>query len=410
MDEGDRFLVELFYQELVRQGLGLRTCQRHRDNLYFFLEAYLEASEGMRLGEVDAETLDYFLSRWYPNKVIGSRSELNGFITSFRRFFRFLHELGEVPVKCYEEIFGVLSRRDYYLLNFSKNSGNDLGGEKTGVDGVGSSSVGDMEYGADFFMDRGLYLLVRNLEKQAVNLVSDFELFMDYLVHHRVQLRFGSGGLPRRELHRLNQMFSSPERFNRSSGQEQSQRISIFYQLGRSLDLFVVGGYSELLVSPRSEFFLELDFDQKMVILLDGFWNRMRWSELERFGGNGFSSWAQEQRGGFAELLSRLPVGERVEISHYTGSEQNLRMLSNYLKVYEVVESKIMFGLKEFGILDYEFQSGRDSYSKRNHRGIESIAISKFGKKIMKYFARRAREEMELGSLIEFMDEALHFI
>jgi len=314
--------------------------------------------------------------------------------------------MGEVPVKCYEEVFEVLSCRDSFLLNFSKGGGNGLGGAKNLIEGLGSN----MEYGADFFIDWGLYLLVRNLENRDSNLVSDFELFIDYLSHHPVRLRLGSGGLRRRELDKLNQMFSSPERFNRSSGQAQSQRVSIFYQLGRSLDLFVVGGYSELLVTPRSEFFLELEFAQKMVVLLDGFWNRMRWSELERFGGNGFGGWAQEQRGGFAELLSRLPSEELVEIRVKSGSEQNLRMLLNYLKVYEVVESKIMFGLKEFGILDYGFESGRDSYSKRNHRGIESISISRFGKKIMKYFARRAREEMGLESLIEFMDEALHFI
>ena len=85
-------------------------------------------------------------------------------------------------------------------------------------------------------------------------------------------------------------------------------------------------------------------------------------------------------------------------------------MLANYLSVFEVAENRIMFALKEMGIADYAYKPRRDPYFLRSHRGIASITLTKFGKKIMKYLARKDRDEMGGDSLLDLMEEGLIFL
>jgi len=403
MKEADQRLIDDFYQALIARGLSSGISARHRDNLRFFAEAFLSPSEGMELSELDSETVEYFFTRWYPARVNGSKSDLSGFIPSLRKFYHFLFERGEVSKRSLEEILGVLSRKDYLLGKF-------LAGKGFGLTLSPDSGNGTKETASPVWLDRSLYFLVRNLDKPKVRMLLDFQLFLDYLIHHPVRLTPSTGGFSRKDIHRINEMMSEPENLAQNAHQDSSRRLNLFYHIARNLDLFLIGSDFGLMLTPRVELFLEMDSDQQIVVLLDALWNRVRWSELQRFGSNSFAGWAQEQRGGFAELLSRLPVNSFVRISGADIQDRNIKLLANYLTIYEVVEEVIMFGLKELGILDYQLETNGDKYLERNHRGINSLLLTGFGKKVMRYFARRAREEMGVESLMDLMEDGLIYL
>jgi len=406
MNLRDKILIEAFCQKLRSQGLARKTADERRENLHFFANSFLDASEGMELMEVDSDTMNYFLASWYPTKVKASRAELARLISSFKKFYAFIHQLNLISLEARDEILAVLARKKYYLARLQTR--RRAGPEKTSRDAEHNGLT--RLPNAPFWVDNQLYLLVHNLQKPAARISLDFQLFLDYLLHHPVRLSPSRAGLTRKDLHRMNRMFSAPEQLPANPAQSQSQRLSLFYQLGRCLDLFIVGPDLELMLTPRAELFLELNPDQKLVVLIDALWNRLRWSELENFGGRGFSGWAQDNRGGFAELLSRLPADSPAPLVGPLAQDRFSRMLANYLNLFELVENRIMFALKEMGMADYEFKSGRDHYSIRSHRGIAFITLTKFGKKIMKYLARKAREEMGGNSLIELMEDGWAFL
>jgi hypothetical protein len=85
-------------------------------------------------------------------------------------------------------------------------------------------------------------------------------------------------------------------------------------------------------------------------------------------------------------------------------------MLASYLSLYEAAETLIMFGLREMGNLEFSLESNGDPVRARNHRGIKTIRLTGFGKKVMKYLARRARDERGVESLIELLEEGLIFM
>ncbi len=392
----DRARIESFYLSLIKQGLSLKTARQHKENLYFFWRGFLIPSQKLGLVDVDFETIQYFLLSFYPDKFKASKSELLKIITSLRKFYRYLFEQGEISRKSWEEITNALSQKDLYL--------SQLKGKNT------SKPDEEIYPQAGFWIDQGLYLLVHNLRHPRIRIVLDFQLFLDYLLHHSLKLTASRSYLPRNHLHRINQMFTEPEPLPQNATQDQSQRISIFYQLARGLDLFVIGSYDQLLATPRAEAFLELSRDEQLVVLIDALWNRVRWSELQRFGADGFASWAQENRGGFAELLSQLPADVPYELSSYSHQSRLGKILSNFFVLYDVVESRIMFALKEMGILDYELKYPKDIYSHRWQRGIKSITMTRFGKRIMKYLARKAQQELGVDSLIDLMEECLIYL
>ncbi len=388
----DQALIDSFFRDLLARGISEKTAQRHRENLNFFLKGFLEPSERCGFLELEPEALYYFLFSYLPDKFKTSPSELLSLITSLRKFYRYLFSQRKISRNFFEEILGTLSRKEYYLSRLQNQS---------------SEKESEPE---NFWIDQGLYLLVRNLSKPPLRIVVDFQLFLDYLIHHPIKLTSRSSLIPGNHLQKLNQMFSQPEALSQKASQDDSQRVSVFYQLARSLDLVVVGSYFQLLTTPRAEAFLEREEDEQLVILIDALWNRVRWSELQRFGANGFASWAQENRGGLAELLSQLPAEISSPLSIDPRYGRLSRILANFLILHEVVESKILFALREMGILDYQLRENRDPYSVKHHRGIKSITMTRFGKKIMKYLARKAQQELGGKSLIDLMEESLIYL
>jgi len=399
-------LIEAFCRRLGAQGLSQKSVGRHKENLNFFAHSFLEPSEGMELKEVDAETIKYFLESWYPTKVKSSRAELLRLMSSFRKFYTFLFEIGLSNRESREEIAAVLSRKNQILANFAMRKNPKPNGPASPFPANGPVSSPD----PTFWIDQGLYLLVHNLQKPSCQFALDFQVFLDYLIQHHVRLTPSTATIPKKDLRRINQSFKDPEQLPASAGQEQSRRLTIFYGLGRSLDLFVVGSEMELLPTPRAERFLELNLDSQFVVVLDALWNRVRWSELQSSGAQGFAGWAQERRSGFAELLSRLPAGVESAISGAIHNDRLTRMLANYFTLFDVVENRILFALKELGILEYGRLCGREPGFSRNQRHIVAISLTKFGKKIMKYLARKGRDETGGDSLIELMEDGLIFL
>ena len=397
MKDENKKLIEDFYKALSHRGLSRKAANYHKDNLSFFVESYLEPSEGMMLEELDAETMEHFFTKWYPNRVNGSRTELSGFIPSFRKFYQFLFERGIIGKRTLEEIQGILSRKEHLLARICQKDSQDEDPSSKTTDSA-------------FWIDPGLYFLVRNLDKPNPRIILDFQLFLDYISHHPIRLTKTTASFPRKHLHKMNQMFNEPEPLAQNAHQDQCRRLTLFYHLGRNLDLFLLGQSFHLMTTKKAELFLEMNADQQLTVLIDALWNRVRWTELQRSGVNGFANWAQEQRGGFAELLCRIPTDTPWHISGAHLQDHQTRMLAKYLTFYEVVENMIMFGLREMAILDYQFQPAKKPYLVQNNRGIKTISLTGFGKKVMRYLARKARNETGVESLIDLLEESFVFL
>lgn len=76
----------------------------------------------------------------------------------------------------------------------------------------------------------------------------------------------------------------------------------------------------------------------------------------------------------------------------------------------EVFETGIIYGLKELGILRYRYRQVRDPYMVRRHRGVEAIKITRFGRIVMSYLARRSDREFSKASFLDRIEDAIYYI
>ncbi|RJS82208.1 hypothetical protein CW713_05350, partial [Methanophagales archaeon] len=187
---------------------------------------------------------------------------------------------------------------------------------------------------------------------------------------------------------------SSPEELKSTANQPDSRVIHLFYNLGRTLGLFIVSERNTLEVTQRIELFKKtLSPKEQFVVLLDAMWNETRWGAFLAPDSGGRPERAQAMRGDVARLFAGCEPGEtylfKEELNQLcmelvTGTEDefidSMILMADF--IVGVFAERIMPALKFFGLLDFGFPAGRNEYSVRHGYGIAWFSISKFGKKI----------------------------
>jgi hypothetical protein len=383
----------------------------------FFLEVFLKSREMFSLSSVDAEMVRYFLGNWYIHRAGPRRRELDGFICTLKRFYRFLCDEGQISREVFEEISAVCAQRAYFHRRLEQY--HELEQRRSPTRALlkwhlALEFPGRPIRGLHFFPslkpDPGLALLVRNLERPKAPMPLDFTLFLDYISHNVVHLTPASSHLPRKHLHRLNARFSVPERLSRNFTQGNTQRIHLFYHLALALELASISDFNTLEPGPRAEEYLNLVPESQYILLIHALWNELDWAELECFRDSEFAGLAQEYRGAFAQLLSRLTPDEEWHIGPLFSPDRHSRLIAGFLLRYKIVEIHILYALQEMGVLHYRYRAGRDPYLVRGHRGIKTIIITRFGRRIMSYLARPGLKEFPGSSLLDRMEDSISFI
>jgi len=92
------------------------------------------------------------------------------------------------------------------------------------------------------------------------------------------------------------------------------------------------------------------------------------------------------------------------------GNNRRWELLANYILIYEAVLLRVFFALGELGLLKYTMPSEGDLLYNRRHPGINTITITRFGRRVMHYLARKAIREANSKSMVEWMQKELSFI
>ena len=114
-------LLRTFEQWLTRKNLSARTVQRHLDNVEVFAGEYMAEGGSMEIPRPadQAETVDVdeFLSEWFVREAErASARAVEANITSLKRFYRCLGEMGQMePAKANEVLELLRADRDYYI-------------------------------------------------------------------------------------------------------------------------------------------------------------------------------------------------------------------------------------------------------------------------------------------------------
>lgn len=375
-------LIKDFHHELCRQGMSRQMAVRHRDKLRFFLHAYLAEQWPRDIDRIDGEIIRDFLGAWFLRHVGGSKADLAAFLNTFRRFYDFLYHAGITSGEERDEVCMVCEGRGFFMDRYDEYFNPVPGVWERPGSGM-ALPEGDPAGRYNGPVDRQLWMLAKNLDKTGADAVLDFALFLDYLANNPVRLTKSNSYIPRKHASRINCRFSSPEKVPSTAGMKSYKTITWFYHLALELGLATKNGKNSLELGAPAEAFLDLEPDVQLTLIIDATWNRISWAALGAGDQARVSRWAQEHRDGFAALMSGLTPNREWVLDPEPGVDRQEALLARYVLFHEVVESQVLFALNQTGILDYSGTEGEEFR-------IGAISITRFGRQVMRLFARRS--------------------
>jgi len=404
LEEETEKLVESFHNYLKREkGLSEETASGHAHQISFFALHYLIGYEGKSLLEVTSTDIEDYLGNWYIRKVWGSgRSDVRSILVAFKKFYKFLHERDNLEEEQLNDILSACDNPQRYIRRFEAYMELDPESETWDNDfrnwfmGEYDEKEIEVNYEQPFELSAQISRAFseRDLKLSNTSVLNNFRTFLNYISEHNgMKLTAANSFISRKHIFALNEAMSSPEKLKSTANQPDSRTIHLFYNLSRTLGLFVVSAKNTLEITPRTDIFKMLSPKEQFVVLFDAMWNETSWENFLPPYSGGRPDYVQEERVNIASALSECEVDAKYPFVEWVkefcrelgNAEDELTgslMATDF--VYSVFDERIAPALKLLGILDFEYKKDRDEYFVRHGLGIEWFAITQFGKKIFK--------------------------
>ena len=406
LEEETEKLVESFYNHLKQEkGLSEETASEHAHQIGFFALHYLTGYEGKSLLEVTDSDIEDYLGNWYIRKVWGSgKSDIRPILVAFKKFYKFLHERGDMEEEQLNDILSACEDPQKYIRRFETYVELDPESETWEEDFerwfMGQEEEIEVNYEQPFEANEEINRAFsdEDLNASKATILNDFQTFLNYIsANNGIKLTAANGFIVRKHVLALNEVMSCQEELKSTANQPDSRTIHLFYNLSRTLGLFVVSTKNTLEVTPRIDIFKTLSPKEHFVVLFDAMWNETSWEKFLAPYSGGRPEWAQARRGDMSFLFSRCKPGKtylfREELKKVGMELANTEdELEGYWSMAEftlsVFVERIMPALKLFGLIDFGYEKDRDEYFVRHGLGIEWFSITEFGKMIFEVLAQ----------------------
>lgn len=283
-------LVKSFYNYLKQEkGLSEETASGHAHQISFFALHYLIGYEGKSLLEVTRADIEDYLGNWYIRKVWGSgRSDARSILVAFNKFYKFLHERGNVEEEQLSDILSACKNPRRYIRRFESYLELDPESETWDEDFRNwfMSEYEDEEeievnYEQPFEVNTQISRAFSNEDLRSSPVLNDFQTFLTYVsAHNGMKLTAANSFIVRKHVFALNKLMSNPEDLKSTANQPDSRIIHLFYNISKTLNQFVVSEKNTLEVTQRIDLFTMLSSKEQFVVLFDAMWNETRWERI----------------------------------------------------------------------------------------------------------------------------------
>ena len=109
-------LLDDFEAWLEQSGLSEKTVKTHVSNIDFFTHYLVYYEPLNKLDEATDSDVNWFLADWFPRKALwASVTSVKSYLTSFRKFFRWMGETGRVSPETVADVLVTLKedRREF---------------------------------------------------------------------------------------------------------------------------------------------------------------------------------------------------------------------------------------------------------------------------------------------------------
>lgn len=401
IEEKPEKLIETFYNHLKQEkGLSKETASAHAHQIRFFTLHYLTEYEGKRLLEVTSAEIEDYLGNWYIRKVWGSgRSDARAILVAFKKFYKFLHERGNIEEEQLNDILSACKTPQRYIRRFESyfelDSESETWDEDFKIWFMQEYNEDELEvnYEQPFEVNTEISRLkFSNEDLSSSPVLNAFQTFLTYIsAHNGMKLTAANSFIVRKHIFALNKLMYNPEKLKSTANQPDSRTIHLFYNISKTLNQFVITEKNTLKVTPRIDLFTRLSSKEQFAVLFDALWNKTRWEKFLPYDSRGRREHVQEQRGNIASALSKCEVDKKYLFvewvkefckEHGNAEDEMPILIMAAIFICSVFDERIVPALKLFGLLDFGYKKDRKEDAVNHGCEIEWFAITKLGKKI----------------------------
>ncbi|MEI3598385.1 MULTISPECIES: SEC-C metal-binding domain-containing protein [unclassified Oceanobacillus] len=362
------------------QGLKADIVDQHIERIFFYGGSYVEYIGGT-IREFDADHIIEFLGDYYIRKVFDStKSDIGPYLTTFKRFAKFLYDNGDLREEDLTEINMVCKQKEYFHHRFETYfSSNDL--EAWYFDNDLDHYLEEMERAYQLEesdaldVDPNFVRLLNERNVKAPIAVNAFTSFLEKIQQEKyVKLTSGRQNITRKFWQELDHaldlgLFTKP-----TLNQEDIGLFHFFYVAGNHLRLYRIKG-NRLQPTEFLNAYQKLTDEEKFVLLMDVLWNQLSWRKVQPSNRGGRVELTQAKRANIAEVLSQFPVDKEIKLR-----EDRLGVMlvnQTFQGITDHVFKYIMPIMEYFGLFQLKLRYTGDN--EQYYMGIDSIRINSFG-------------------------------
>jgi len=374
------------------ERLKNQTIRKHLDRVFEFYWYYLrDIDKG--LYEIDGDVLKDFLTEGITNDFISSKTELASYITSIKKFAKYLKEKGIIQKEAYDSIVEISKNKDYYIEMFHEF---DIGSY---------DNIVDFDEALDYFIDPCFNVdsqIARIVEKYNYDttqrFLEDYKTFLEYLTNNDVKATNINNYINRKNILKLNDILENRIKIEGTVNQKDIPIIHLFYQFSKDKEILALNDRGYIVVEREEiEDFNGLNPNEQVATLINYIWYEANWNE---FADESVFSGIDEEyqlRDEYLRILSRLKTDRFYDFSEIKMSykEEDPHGFIPYKYPFggaHVLNTKVVRYFSYIGLLEIQYKKVNSKYDRIYGEDIDKIKITKLGRELFKYLYKNHQD------------------
>lgn len=343
-DEDDILSEELDdFEEYLYDHFSEKYTERHINNLVDIYDYYL-SGKNMTISDLKDVDMNLFIKDAIKDGFIRTKTELNSYISTLKKYFGFLKGMDPNFNNSYENILKIQNKKNDYMkdenaLTFPLQWNNEI-----------------------------QLVLKDNISEKSTIFIKDYEIFLDYIKNNDVKLTSVRKHINRDNLFKLNLLFKNKRSMNPLFNQTDYPLINLYYYFSLCYN-FAKIEKNRIYPTKDVKRFHSLKQEEKLALFIEYLWNIFPWDR------------EYETKNFVLETISKYKAGITYDFDKF---------LKDVLYDFPFIRNTIMSCFDYMGLV-------------KINRGIHTIVILPQGKQIfslLEYESKKLNNAKNIGKLI----------
>jgi hypothetical protein len=416
--------IKGFSEYLLENNLTEKTVNKHIRNLVNFYYYYLPTTK-YSLEDITETIINNFLIDAIFDNYISSKSEISSYITTFKKYGKYLYKTGKINEEEYNKIIGLSSNKNEYFLKLDYLDNGFS--EEYSINELFSDIPEEVKNRLEY--DNCLKNIIEQYNtKEKSSIIDDFQTYMNYILTNKVKVTNINKYIGRKHVIALNELMNNKEEnITKSVNQNNIPLLHLFYHFGIYYSLLIVDEKGIYVDEAKLAEYEELETSEKLALFIDYIWNKSNWDDFDSYGWERHKD-EYDNRNKYVKTLAILDVGKYYQYSQVINLHdiENLNNLSDdgQIDFFDLFNSGFSMESMRFAyifntviirffsylsLIEIKVNKDANTYQKKFGIDIEEIKVNEIGKRVFEYLSgekiEKTKKSKDKGKIINLFNK-----